>query len=76
MATAQGFQDPQACRPEGQGTDWVDNSQGSVASMVEACKDGVDITCVQREVCNDCPDLAYVAESWTLSSCKGRARLV
>ena len=40
--------------------------------MVEACKDGVDITCVQREIYDDCPDLAYVAES----SCKGRGRLV
>lgn len=44
--------------------------------MVEACKDGVDITCVQRETYDNCPDLAYVAESWTLSFCKGRGRLV
>lgn len=30
----------------------------------------------QREICDDCPDVACVAESWTLSSCKERGRLV
>lgn len=76
MATAQGLQDPEYVhqRVEGQ----IRSTVAREVSLLwqRFARMWWTLPVWQREVCDGCPGLVCVAESWPLSSYKGRGRLV